>query len=82
MNKTILGAILVLALMVLVSATTVGVMTVKPAKPVAVSVKYFKGLDDVPSYILQKIREGYIVKLINSTGDSVTAESVVIMEKY
>lgn len=85
MNKTILGAILVLALIVLVSATTVSVMTVKPATPKSVFVKTYDGANLISSDFkqLQKdiitySRSGYIVKVCNSQEYS----WVLVMEKY
>lgn len=79
MNRTILGAVLVLALMIMVSATTVSVMTVKPAKPVS-TMSAYDDAEVVNNKILQYSKQGYIVK--DLTFDSGRRYAMVVMEKY
>lgn len=81
MNKTILGAILVLALMVLVSATTVSVMTVKPAKPVEVFTDWYAISSSLTSDIKKYHKMGYVVKTVTSGGGE-GSKYILVMEKY
>lgn len=80
MNKTIIGAILVLALMILVSATTVSVMTVKPATPKEVFVDWYSLSTSLNSNIREKAKQGFIVKSV--TANSQKSEYILGMEKY
>ena len=62
-----------LCLVILTSATTVSVMTIKPATPKHVVVFTRSSSTDEPAIILKYSKKGYIVKV---------AENIVVMEKY
>lgn len=66
--------------MIAISATTVSVMTVKPAQPKGSLVKYFRFVDDTPNYILKGYERGY--KLQGIYNNAYTNGVVVIMERY
>lgn len=74
--KNLFYFILGLCLIILTSATTVNVMTVKPAIPKSTVCFRFSNIDELKPYIQQ----GYIVKII-SKGDELSTGHV-IMEKY
>lgn len=69
-------------LIILTSATTASVMTVKPAKPKSVVIfSTSDGTYDIKDFIKKKSKLGYIVKSVAGTsqyGDS----WIVVMEKY
>jgi hypothetical protein len=84
--KNITNIILGLLLVVLISATTANIMTVKPSKPRYTQVKYFTDeydAENVAYYIEIKIKRGWILKEVEATNDSQTRSTwVVVMEKY
>lgn len=66
----------------LISATTISVITVKPAMPkkvVIYSTQY--GSDDIKFFIREKTKAGYIVKSLAGTSQY-GYNWIVIMEKY
>lgn len=66
--------------MIAISATTVSVMTVKPAQPKNILVKQFKYVESSQQYILNGYSKGYILKHIYINGHS--SDVLVVMEKY
>ena len=71
-----------LCLIILTSATTVSVMTVKPATPKSV-VSIYDNADKINSKILNYSNKGYIVKQLSFSMDSNgTRKAIVVMEKY
>lgn len=79
--KDIIKYLCALILIVMVSATTVSVMTVKPATPKNVLVKDFSNLRNAASYIKDGYSRGYILKEVRAVGPS-DGFWLVIMEKY
>jgi hypothetical protein len=74
-----------IALIVLTSATTVSVMTVKPATPKYFVVKEFTDADynDVQAkYIRKMIKKGWVLKSQSLAGKQHTIYGIVVMEKY
>lgn len=69
--------ILGICLIVLTSATTVSVMTVKPATPKQTIVFYEYSTQDIPKRTYPYLRKGYVLKAIY--GDRY---QIVVMEKY
>lgn len=71
--------ILGVAMIFLTSATTVSIMTVKPAKPTSVLVTYGKayGLTTISK---KYIKLGYQIKMFE--GPSSYGECILVMEKY
>jgi hypothetical protein len=78
--------ILGIALVILTSATTVSIMTVKPAPPKQYIIQDFYYQDDcknVSNFISQQMKKGWILKEVEGTNDGKYASTwVVIMEKY
>lgn len=75
--------ILGICLIVLTSATTVSVMTVKPATPKYVMVKYFKSdYSYAEKFISKAYSSGYILNKIERIGGESTGHFIVVMEKY
>lgn len=70
----------------LVSATTVSVMTVKPQMPKETLVKAFRDRlnieENVSKFIISKAHEGYIVKTVTMTDDGYQQRAIIILEKY
>jgi hypothetical protein len=70
----------------LISATTVSIMTVKPATPKSVLIKSFwsySGIqEDVEKFIKNSVKQGYIVKTVSVSSDTNYQRAVVVMEKY
>jgi len=74
-----------IALIVLTSATTVSVMTVKPATPKYFVVKEFinaNNNDVQAKYIREMIKKGWILKSQSLAGIQHTFYGIVVMEKY
>ena len=74
-----------IALIILTSATTVSVMTVKPATPKYFVVKEFTDADykDVQAkYIRKMIKKGWVLKSQSLAGKQYTFYGIVVMEKY
>ena len=76
-----LGGIL---FMTLISATTVSLMTIKPARPQSTVIKHFKSLyvDDVEDFVKQWVKKGYIVKSITLAETGGSTDCFVVLEKY
>jgi hypothetical protein len=78
--------ILGIALVVLTSATTVNIMTVKPAPPKLYMVKTFTkeySCENVGNYISQQMKKGWILKEVEGANDGQSYSTwVVVMEKY
>jgi hypothetical protein len=64
----------------LISATTVSIMTVQPAKPKAVLAFSENSKFDCVEKIKQYTKEGYIVKCVTGTNNH--GDWIVVMEKY
>lgn len=79
--KTTIKYLLALALIVLVSSTTVSVMTVKPAKPVSVLIENFKYSSYAKDFIAKGVRSGYQLKYIQTNSND-AYNWLVVMEKY
>lgn len=79
MKSILLGFFLAVSLIVGTAATTVSVMTVKPAQPKMVYVEAFGvGTAKMSKVIRQKYKEGYTVKAIG-IGEYA---NILVMEKY
>ena len=78
--------ILGVSLIVLTSATTVSVMTVKPLTPKSTIVKPIRAMfgieNDIADYVKSMVKKGYIVKSIAIIDDENWSKGVVVMEKY
>jgi len=74
--KNLFYFVLGLCLVILTSATTASVMTVKPAIPKSTVCFRFSNINELKPYIQQ----GYIVKIISKGDEWSTGH--VIMEKY
>jgi len=68
----------------LISAGTVSKTTIVPATPKSVCVKTFYGdaEDKIKSFILQKSKEGWILKSHSLAGGDAYYRGIVVMEKY
>ena len=64
--------------MILTSATTATIMTVKPALPKHVDSGWFSSERSVDKYLKAKVKQGYIVKTMTMSQYS----CYVVMEKY
>lgn len=74
-----------IALIILTSATTVSVMTVKPATPKYFVVKEFTNADyndEQAKYIKKMIKKGWILKSQSLGGKQYAVYGIVVMEKY
>lgn len=84
--KQLMNVILGLLLVMLISATTVKIMTVKPAKPRYTQIKYFcneYNAENIAYYIEIKIAKGWILKEVEAANDSQSLSTwIVVMEKY
>jgi hypothetical protein len=83
--KNVFYVLLGIALVILTSATTVRVITVKPATPKYFVVKEFTDADigDVQAeYIKKMIKKGWILKSQSLAGKQYTIYGIVVMEKY
>lgn len=78
--KNLYFLILGVVMMIAISATTVSVMTVKPATPKNVLVKVLNLSFDVDDYVLDGYRRGYILKEIYINSQS--TRYIVVMERY
>jgi hypothetical protein len=75
--KNIFYFILGICLIVLTSATTVSVMTIKPATPISTVVFYEYSPQVIPKKINPYLKKGYVVKAVY--GDRF---QIVVLEKY
>jgi hypothetical protein len=83
--KNVFYTMLGIALIVLTSATTISVMTVKPAVPKYFIVMTFDGnsyVDSQAKFIRKKMREGWVLKSQSLAGTQYTLHGIVVMEKY
>ena len=67
--------------MILTSATTATIMTVKPATPSSVITFYYDNHKDTQIAINKYIKNGYIIKILAANGDY-HKRYFVVMEKY
>jgi len=67
--------------MIFISATTVSIMTVKPATPKATIVFTGYNEDDLKEKIFNNVKKGYVVKTV-SIGGQYGNHNLVVMEKY
>jgi hypothetical protein len=77
--------ILGVSLIILTSATTVSVMTVKPANPKYIVVKSFYenlGSDVQANFIRDMMSKGWILRSQSLAGKQYTLHGIVVMEKY
>jgi hypothetical protein len=78
--------ILGIALVVLTSATTISVMTVKPATPKYFIVKSFDmesySENQQEEYIREMMKKGWILKSQSLAGTQYSTHGIVVMEKY
>ena len=79
--KNIIYLILFVIGMVLTSATTATIMTVKPAVPKSIITFYYDNPKDIQININKYIKNGYIIKIIAANGDY-HKTYFVVMEKY
>lgn len=80
--KNLFYFVLGLCLIILTSATTVSVMTVKPAVPKSVIVFTGRG-HDIANFIKVNTINGYIVKHFSDLkGTNGSSGGLVVMEKY
>lgn len=83
--KNILYLLLGICLIFLTSATTVSVITAKPATPKYFIVKEFTDADydDVQAkYIRKMIKKGWVLKSQSLAGKQYSYYGIVVMEKY
>lgn len=84
--KNAFYVLLGIALIILTSATTVSVMTVKPAKPKYFICKFFNNQSDaeeVNNFVKTQMKKGWVLKEIEGANDTKTFSTwIVIMEKY
>ena len=70
----------------IISATTVSVMTVKPAVPKSTIVKSFRTMyrmeDDIEEYINTMVKNDYVVKSVAMMNDGSRSNGIVVVEKY
>lgn len=82
-NNIILGFMLALFLIIGTSATTISVMTVKPAVPKSTIIKSFTQMFKVHNTVEQftnfYVKKGYVIKSIISVDKG---SMIVILEKY
>ena len=67
--------------MILTSATTATIMTVKPATPKSIITLSYENHRDMQININKYIKNGYIIKIIAANGDY-HKTYFVVMEKY
>lgn len=77
--KNAIYFILGICLVVLTSASTISIMTVKPAKPKSVLVTYGRAYN-IKRTACEYIKNGYQIKVIQGTHYS--NEIMLVMEKY
>ena len=75
-----------ITLVILTSATTISVMTVKPVQPKLFMVKTFSYQEDsdgIGIFIKEQMKKGWILKEVEGTNDGKYASTwVVVLEKY
>jgi len=82
--KNVFYTLLGIALIVLTSATTVSVMTVKPAVPKSIFTCQFNDYQQAKSSIERYSESGYILKSIVTNGSEYTSyyHGFLVMERY
>lgn len=84
--KNIFYFILGVCLIILTSATTVSVMTVKPEKPKQIVVEIFDDeyvTSSIKTFIENKHKQGWILKeIVGFKQNDYKSDWVVVMEKY
>lgn len=79
--KNVLFFLLGLILMVGVSATTVSVMTIKPATPVT-TVAFTESSTEAPAKILNYSNKGFVVVDMAGVGSGSYRQVTVVMARY
>jgi len=77
--------ILVISLVVLTSATTANLITVKPANPKYIVVKSFyedSGPSEQANFIRDMMSKGWILRSQSLAGKQYSLHGIVVMEKY
>ena len=77
--KNTIYLILFIIGMILTSATTVSVMTIRPDKPKSIVVDAIHRTD-VQIFTYKYFKKGYIIKIVTAPNES--GNCVVVMEKY
>ncbi len=87
--KNTIYFILGICLVVLTSASTVSIMTVKPATPKYIMVKSFRpslhlnaDVKDIGNYIQENTQNGWILKSNSISVTNGYVYAIVVMEKY
>jgi spore coat protein CotF len=84
--KNLFIAIAAILIMAITSATTVQIMTVRPAQPKQVLVQSFRSMmgmeREMTDYISKKTKEGWIVKSVTMMDDESWSKGIVVLEKY
>ena len=78
MKNTIYLILFVLG-MILTSATTVSVMTIRPDKPKSIVVDTINRID-VQNFTYKYFKKGYVIKIVTAPNE--VGNCVVVMEKY
>ena len=65
--------------MILTSATTVSVMTIRPDKPKSIVVDTINRID-VQNFTYKYFKKGYVIKIVTAPNE--VGNCVVVMEKY
>lgn len=85
MKQNLLFFALGLLMTIAISATTVSMMTVKPANPVT-TLAFYGNPNEIQSKILDYSKKGYIVKTVSPLAGNTNIDSYktifVIMERY
>ncbi len=70
--------------MTLISATTVSLMTIKPARPQSTVIKTFRDSEiyDVDDFVKGWVKRGFIVKSITLAERPSDIHCIVVLEKY
>lgn len=84
--KQVFYFMLGVSMVVLTSAATVNIMTVKPSTPKTTIVKSFRtmyGLEqEMEEFTREKVKQGYIVKSVAMMDDESMSKGIVVLEKY
>ena len=78
MKNTIYLILFVLG-MILTSATTVSVMTIRPDKPKSIVVDTMNRID-VQNFTYKYFKKGYVIKIVTAPNE--VGNCTVVMEKY
>ena len=65
--------------MILTSATTVSVMTIRPDKPKSIVVDTMNRID-VQNFTYKYFKKGYVIKIVTAPNE--VGNCIVVMEKY